>query len=282
MFRAKHALVASCLFLGASVASGALLDGLISGWTFDDETVDDIRGRNHGVLRGGAAYAPDRHDGMALDLNGVDSFAEIPHGASMEPMADQLTAAGWVFVRANAQEFPSFMWKGAGMGWGPGYLFQLSIRNPDTTVMQYGSCSQNVEGWFNYRVEALNDGEWHHTATVADGDEINGYFDGEELALLSSYTGGKRPLRVKAPYNVFPDQPIRMGLGQGIGGNAINNPDFLDNKGWIDGMVDDAVIFSRALSQDEILELMESDLSELRAVQFQGKLTVTWAGLKSR
>lgn len=280
MIRCRYILCTMIIGVIASAASAELTDGLISVWTFDNSTVEDIHGSNDGVLRGAAGYAPDRNRGMALDLNGQDAFAEIPHSDSMDAMADELTAACWFFVRGNAQEFPSFFWKGLGMGWSPAYLFQLSIRNPDTTVMQYGSCTKAGEGWFNYRVDPVDDGTWHHTATVADGEELNGYFDGNEMVLLSSYNGGRRPLALKAPYNVFPDQPIRMGMGQGIGGNPFIDPNLLDNKSYIDGMVDDAVIFSRALSAEEIKELMETNLSDFAAVDPHGKLATTWSSLK--
>lgn len=280
MIRCRYILYTMIICVVTSAASADLTDGLISVWTFDNRTVEDSRGSNDGVLRGDAGFAPDRNRGMALDLNGKDAFAEIPHSDSMDAMADELTAACWFFVRGNAQEFPSFFWKGLGMGWSPAYLFQLSIRNPDTTVMQYGSCTQGGEGWFNYRVDPVDDGTWHHTATVANGEELNGYFDGKEMVLLSSYNGGRRPLALKAPYNVFPDQPIRMGMGQGIGGNPFIDPKLLDNKSYIDGMVDDAVIFSRALSEEEIQELMETDLSDFATVDPHGKLATTWASLK--
>jgi len=264
-----------------SVASAALFDGVISAWTFDDGTVSDSFGNNDGELRGGASFAPGADGkGAALDLNGTDSWAEIPHDASMDAMAGGLTAACWFFVRGNTQEFPSFMWKGLQVGWSPGFLFQLSLRNPNTIHFQFGSSTESAEGWFNYETPPVDDGEWHHAATIADGEEINGYFDGQELPLLSSYTGGSRPLALAAPYNVFPDQPIRMGMSQGLGANAFNDPGPLERKAYIDGMVDDAIIFSRALSQDEIQALMNTNVSA--AVEPKGKLAVRWARLKTR
>jgi hypothetical protein len=99
------------------------LGNLGSGWTFDDKTVNDTFGGNHGSLRGGASFAVGM-TGRALDLNGQDAWAEVPHDASMDAMANGLTAACWFFTRTNTQEFPSFLWKGSQVGWAPGFLFQ--------------------------------------------------------------------------------------------------------------------------------------------------------------
>ena len=260
------------LFAVGAVAEAALLDGVISGWTFDDKTVNDTFGGNHGSLRGGASFAAGM-TGRALDLNGQDAWAEVPHDASMDAMANGLTAACWFFTRTNTQEFPSFLWKGSQVGWAPGFLFQISIRNPGGNAISWGSSTENVEGWFQSQEDF--EGKWVHGAAVADGKSMNAYFNGQQVdvSLFNGALGNKRPLPLEGPYNVFPDQPIRMGMSQGIQND-------LKNKTYIDGMVDDAIIFSRALSASEILELMDTDLAT--AVDAKGKLTSTWARLKTR
>ena len=283
MFRWQYVIVAFCLCIGANVASAALSDGLISAWTFDDGTTNDRIDGNDGTLMGGAEIVDADHDGFgkAVNLNGTDAFVEIPHSASMDAMADGLTAACWFFVRGNTQEFPSFFWKGLQVGWSPGFLFQLSIRNPGTAIIHYGSCNDSTEGWFNSNEGAVDDGQWHHVATTADGEFLNAYFDGEQrIELQSSFTGGSAPLALAGPYNVFPDQPIRIGMSQGLGGNAVNDPAPLERKAYIDGMVDEAVIYSRALSPEEIKQLMSNSIAT--AVEPTAKLAAIWAKLKTQ
>jgi hypothetical protein len=283
MFRWQYVIVAFCLCISASVASAALSDGLISAWTFDDDSADDGFGNNDGTLMGGAEIVGADHAGFgkAVNLNGTDAFVEIPHSASMDAMADGLTAACWFFVRGNTQEFPSFFWKGLQVGWSPGFLFQLSIRNPGTAIIHYGSCNDSTEGWFNSNEGAVDDGQWHHVATTADGEFLNAYFDGEQrIELQSSFTGGSAPLALAGPYNVFPDQPIRIGMSQGLGGNAVNDPAPLERKAYIDGMVDEAVIYSRALSPEEIKQLMSNSIAT--AVEPTAKLAAIWAKLKTQ
>jgi hypothetical protein len=47
---------------------------------------------------------------------------------------------------------------------------------------------------------------------------------------------------------------------------------------WFTGMIDEAVIYKRALTKDDIVELATKGLTT--AVESSGKLAVTWAGLK--
>ncbi|GIX07132.1 MAG: hypothetical protein KatS3mg115_1535 [Candidatus Poribacteria bacterium] len=52
------------------------------------------------------------------------------------------------------------------------------------------------------------------------------------------------------------------------------------NDAFLDGIVDDVVIYNRPLSKTEIMELMVTDLST--AVEPAGKLATRWAELKVR
>ncbi|MDE0185420.1 MAG: LamG domain-containing protein [Candidatus Poribacteria bacterium] len=282
MFRWQNVIVSICLCIVTGAASAALSDGLISAWTFDDGTANDSFGNNDGALMGGAEIVDANHAGFgnAVNLNGTDAFVEIPHSDSMNAMADGLTAACWFFVRGNTQEFPSFFWKGLQVGWSPGFLFQISFRHSGTAIIHFGSCTDSVEGWFNTNEGAVDDGQWHHVATTADGKELNAYFDGEQrIELQSSFTGGNAPLPLAGPYNVFPDQPIRIGMSQGLGGNAFNDPGPLERRAFIDGMIDEAVIYSRALSPEEIKQLMSASIGT--GVDPKAKLAAIWANLKT-
>ena len=51
------------------------------------------------------------------------------------------------------------------------------------------------------------------------------------------------------------------------------------NDRWFDGLMDEFYIFSRALSEDEIKEVMDG---EFLSVEPADKLATTWGSLKSR
>ena len=50
----------------------------------------------------------------------------------------------------------------------------------------------------------------------------------------------------------------------------------------LDGMLYEVALFSVALEEDDINELMEKGLVTLMPVEPSGKLATTWAGIKSR
>ena len=73
-----------------------------------------------------------------------------------------------------------------------------------------------------------------------------------------------------APYDVWEGEPVRIGWAQGHSGN-INTLTFFD------GIIDEVAIYNRALSADEIKELMSAPPAAVRAA---GKLATTWGGIK--
>lgn len=77
-------------------------------------------------------------------------------------------------------------------------------------------------------------------------------------------------------YNLFPDVPLEFGCGRGIGG-----ADGADT--FLDGIIDDVIIWDRALSEDEVKELGEKERRPNRAlsVKAHGKLSTTWGKVKS-
>ena len=63
--------------------------------------------------------------------------------------------------------------------------------------------------------------------------------------------------------------------GRGIGGNDGNDT-------FLDGIIDDVIIWDRALSEDEVAELASGTRPEKAlAVKAEGKLTTSWGKVKS-
>jgi hypothetical protein len=272
----RYVVVIFGLCVITSVASAGVqdpLDGAISAWAFEGG-MTDLFGGNDGTVQGDATFSAGKY-GLALDVDGTDAWAEVAHDASMNGMADALTAAVWSRTRShNGSDFEMFMWKGEKVGWAAGFLFQLGIRSPGGNT-SWGISTNDVEGWFHSKEELLDD--WHHAAIVADGQDLYAYWDGTPIDVVGGHAdfGGAAaaPLPLAGPYALFPDQPIRFGLGQGIGGDV-------NNKTYYNGLVDDAIIYDRALSQSEVQALMATDLSTMAAIEPRGKLAATWGRLK--
>ena len=52
-------------------------------------------------------------------------------------------------------------------------------------------------------------------------------------------------------------------------------------RSWWDGVIDEIVIYNRALSADEVAELFAKPLSESMAVESDDKLATTWGRIKN-
>jgi hypothetical protein len=155
-----------------------------------------------------------------------------------------ITFAAW--VKGNITDYSQ--WSGMIMR---GYCDQFGNVDPyDTFAMYYHGPSQRMgfktnstsPEWMataNDAAIALFDGEWHHTASVYDGAEKAIYLDGEEI-MKDTATG-------------------RIGIGEGdgriiLGGGRDVDPMVLEHG----GLIDEARIYDRALTPDEVVAVMES------------------------
>lgn len=249
-----------------TVASAALTDGIISVWNFNDGTANDKYNRNNGKLVGGAKIVDGGKVGKAVDLNGTDAYVEIPHGPTMDKMADAYTVSAWAFVRKGL-DHSAIVFKGRMIGWGDAYLFRIATTSD--VGLTWGACPAGVEGWFATN-NAYKTNEWVHVAITADGENVTAYVNGTTPTATDN---GPNPKPVAGPYQVFPDQPIRIGLGVGRGGD-------INVKDYVNGLVDEVAIFSRALSAGEIKALGAFDFAT--PVEPLDKLATQWGALKAR
>ena len=73
-----------------------------------------------------------------------------------------------------------------------------------------------------------------------------------------------------------------------LSGKMVTNDDYLglgfrEGSGhYWKGMLDDMALFNRALSGDEVEEIMNEGLETVMAVTPQNRLTVMWGRIKSR
>ena len=258
--------------LACGLAYAGLTDGLVAYYSFDDGTPKDNSGMgNHGKVVHGNPKVVDGQVGKALDFDGDDGI-EVPDNPTLQ-LADALTVACWVYPRSvvdpnNGQDHCGICWKGSMIGWGSNvYNWRIATATPQG--LTWGACGGGVEGWFATG-NCFKDGleKWYHVALVEDGSEGTVYINGEALT-DADVTGGDRH-RPSAPYDTLPGEPVRIGWAKGRGGD----PNFLT---FFDGIIDEVAIYNRALSADEIKELMSAPPAAVRAA---GKLATTWGGIK--
>ena len=263
-------LIAIPIALALSYAD--LKEGLVAYYSFDSGTPKDDSGMgNHGKVVKGNPKVVDGQIGKALDFDGDDGI-EVPDNPTLQ-LADALTVACWVYPRSvvdpnNKLDHCGICWKGQMIGWGSNvYNWRIATCNPQG--LTWGACGGGVEGWF-HTGNCFKDGleKWYHVALVEDGKEGTAYINGEPLT-DADVTGGNRH-RPMAPYDVWEGEPVRIGWAQGHSGN-INTLTFFD------GIIDEVAIYNRALSADEIKELMTR---RPIAVSPSDRLATTWGDVK--
>lgn len=102
--------------------------------------------------------------------------------------------------------------------------------------------------------------EWYHYVLVADGKDGKIYVNGEFI--------GEQPENFKWPE--FKEAAIYIGAGE--------NPNLHKVE---DAIIDEVVIYSAALTEEEIQKSMELSVPVVLAVEARDKLAVTWGELKT-
>ena len=262
------AIFAICI---TSSANADINDGVVAAWTFDDGKVTDSIGEVHGELFKGASITNDGKFGKALDVDGNDdSRADIEFTPALENIIEQeFTVGYWLYVREGRDH--SGVWKGEMVGWGANFTFRMVTTS--STNMTWGTCSGGAENWFATD-GAIEPDKWIYCIQTVDGEEAIGYvgIDGK-VEIPASGQGNPKPS--SAPYHLFPDRPLELGAGRGIGGNAGNDT-------FLDGIIDDVILWDRALEEDEVEELASGTRPEKAlAVKAEGKLATSWGKVKS-
>ncbi len=102
--------------------------------------------------------------------------------------------------------------------------------------------------------------KWYHYVLVANGEDGKIYIDGELI--------GSHDENIEFPK--WKQAEIFVGAGEGPGTHPIE-----------DAIIDEVVIYSKALSEEEVKASMELGVAGVLAVEAKDKLAVTWGQLKS-
>ena len=227
-------------------------------WLLDEgkgNVINDISGNeNHGDLQGGK-WVKGQDGAPALSLNGQNDRVIIPDSDSMY-LEEAWTITAWAYVNKSENGYGHILGKRPAAGTVANYAFRTN--STGTGWEAYFA----RDGWRG----AWNQGQvkkdtWLYMTAVYDGkDNITIYENAEEI---SSVGGMGKP----GPQN---DTDVN------IGGWTNNTSETLD------GILYEVAIFASVLEVDDIEALMEDGLVTLLPVEPSGKLTTTWAGIKSR
>jgi len=265
----KRCLAWFSLILGLSLAlAGQILasEDLILYLPFDQQdgrkVIDKSQYGNDGTIENGKWVAG--KFGNALEFNGKTSRLEIASSDSLNPQKE-LSVAMWFKAKNQlpAAEEARFMDK-----WG--MLEKNADKNSGYVVAFFPGphenrlvLTYNANDFAGQSFVLPFDGKWHHIAVVLDSsvkglDAIQMYLDGNAEEVVKWF--------LAAPAGV-PITPNDLELKIGCGNNAWN---------CFKGVLDEVVMFSRTLSENEVKELASAAYS----LTPTGKLSLSWGFIK--
>ena len=232
MLRKLTCLVVSVLVLAVipqSVGNGAD-PSLVGWWTFDDgegtTPLDSSDYGRHGEFVGSPQWT-NGSIGGALNIT-LDNHVVIP-GYKGVLGSNPRTCAAW--IKTTTAPAVVFGWGliSAGTKW--------IVR-----VNDGGQLRCEVDAGYHYGTTLLNDGEWHHIAVVMEDDGSPDVI--ETLLYVDGALDASNSDSADEPINTLEDMDVQLG----------NNPHATDRK--FDGLLDEARIYDRALTQAQIQAVM--------------------------
>lgn len=252
--------IVGCLVVALTGDIIAAEKGVLLIYSFENEqgkNVKDLsKNGNDGTLQGNATWTKDGKFGDGVSLDGDEDYVDCGQSDKLQLVKTDFTLAAWVYPTAISQQ--SF---GGGVG---GTIFQTVQKPRDSEGFALGIKNTGVLWWWNthnidkYSVSKVPLNEWTHVAVVftykGGGDNtLEFYLNGKLDA-----TAAKVPDMKPSPTN------MRIGHRSWI-------------TGWFKGVIDEARVYAKALSQDEVARVMETSGA---AVDAKGKLTTIWGILK--
>jgi hypothetical protein len=220
------AFVAGLVFITSSKAADP---DLAAYWKFDDgsgTTAFDSSGNgNNGILVGDPQWVAGKFGG-ALEFNG-DDYVNCGDGPSLQ-IQDQITITFWFKVDAFSNTWEAFLAKSDS-------AYRASRSNGTGNATHFGAGGTSVGGGNSYfdGTIIVTGGQWHHYAATYDGTAGKIYIDGV-LDVTSPGTGQIS----------LTSSDLYIGENSGATGRFLH------------GIMDEVRIYSRALTDTEINEVM--------------------------
>jgi len=227
--------------MGSSTVPAGIRQSLILYYDFDSPPlagkVADKSGHGNDGLAVNVAFVNDGHKGGAAKFGLTDSYITVTNKDELNP--PRLTLAAWIKISYTDRVWRRIFDKGTGKGYvlsmcgdgdvnGKSYRGQVDIEPAKT--------------WASSGIE-VTDGQWHHVAGTFDGKDAKVYVDGWLVGKPGHWVGE------------IPHTPYDLT----IGANRSNPDGSLGEIGAsFNGLMDDVMMFNRALSADEIQTLFKS------------------------
>jgi len=226
----------------ASALPEELRRGLILYYSFDNELsareIADESGQGNDGQPVNVEWVKDGHQGGAASFGPTNSYITVPDRTKLNP--DVLTLSVWIKTSNKDGAWRRIFDK----GYDEGYALTMGGDNKGGGSWQGQVCLRAGKAFVYSGGVQVTDGKWHHVVGTFDGEDAKLFVDGD-LARTSRWAG-KVP---RTTYN------LTIGENRSKFGSAA----FMNAVGAsFNGLMDDVMMFNRALSDDEVQTLFKA------------------------
>jgi hypothetical protein len=222
-------------FFISNVTAAPVIDGLISHYNFETNA-DDQEGSNDGQLLNGASIVADLERGNVLSLDGTNDYVNFGNVLTLRS-TQEATFTMWFKVDSFSNSNPLITRQSENF-----YRQDYAISIQDDSTISYAYDDTSV-GPFStdWTVNQMQTDTWYHLSFILHSDNtVTAYLNG---VLLGSKTGR---------HNDYSSRVFNIGRGYDRGDYGPFT--------YFDGSIDEVMIFNRALTEQEIMNLYTSEL----------------------
>jgi hypothetical protein len=231
-------------------------DAIVGVWLLNDNVKDSSGNGNDGKLNGNFKYEGGKF-GKAVVAAGGGSI-DVQDSKTIQQVKEELTVAAWFRVDADSD---------------------TGVRKNSAYLLEDQSGGEPVPDGFSFRVwttkgitpgfygkTELKQKQWHHVVGTYNSKTkvVEMYVDGQPESKKGALSDAKAPWKPEWEGDVTPGSTLQLKFG----------PESFT------GGIDEIVIMSRAITQDEVEQLMRGWEDGAFAVEPQNKLAVNWARIK--
>ena len=244
----------------AAETDAAIDEDIVLAMPFDEgkgETTKDLSPHgNHGTLMQNAKWGKGKF-GNCIIIEPV-GYVDAGNDGSLSLFRTDFTLAVWVNMKDTVVHQHGFMAQDEGGGPTNKWIFRYNKGGGQSINFHINRADAAGVNQLEPGVWKTKPDTWYQAAVVRDGNKYTFYTDGKRDGQLES--------NVTVPE--FIDAPVTVGWAEG--------PIALD------GRIDEAIIATRAFTEDEIKSHFEGGVKQVLAVQPEGKSAAVWGAIKAQ
>ncbi|MBN1972287.1 MAG: discoidin domain-containing protein [Sedimentisphaerales bacterium] len=237
MFKKLFFVISFISFLVLTNTASAADPNLVGWWKLDEgfgnTAYDSSIYGNNGTITGGPDWIDGRIKG-ALQFSGQAQYIDCQAGESLN-ITKEITLSLWVDTNDAGDNLRhSYMMKGE---------MTYGLKHTTSNNIQFYIYYDGYHEVLTPVTEAFN-GQWHHLAGTFDGQVMKLYIDGVLMG-STQYKGG-----------INRDNNYALSFGRNNQGDGLN-------QWYYEGFLDDIRVYNRALSQQEIQDMLSPEYASM-------------------